>query len=164
MPSWSWLHGHILYLYMITQKLPISASVNLSFVEMAAEFLDDEIFRLHLWPIAEPMVVVFNPDAAVHVCQDLNLPKSEKNETMIRPITGGPTLLSIYGGAWRKWRSLFNPGFSTNALVKQLPRIVDSISSFCDLLHDHADKNLILLDQFTTRLTPETIMKISLLV
>jgi cytochrome P450 len=127
--------------------------------EISADFIDDEMYLLDLWPVAEPMLVVFNANAASHICQELNLPNSEKNETMIRPITGGPTLLSVNGHAWKTWRSLLNPGFSTNSMTQRLPQMVDWVSAFCDSLRARSGKAIIRLDEYTTRLTFEIITK-----
>ncbi|KAF2649458.1 cytochrome P450 [Lophiostoma macrostomum CBS 122681] len=162
MPAWNWVFGHILYFYKTTRQLPPYANVNLVMKEIATDFTDDEMYLLDLWPVAEPTLVVFNADAASHVCQELNLPKSGKNETMIRPITGGPTLLSVNGNAWKTWRSLLNPGFSTNTMTQRLPQMVDSVSRYCSSLREHAGKDIIQLDEHTTRLTFEIITKMVL--
>jgi len=162
MPAWSWLSGHILYLFSHTRKLPPAASVNLALYEMASEFRDEEMFLVDIWPLSEPMLVVFNPEAAHEVCQRRNLPKGKKNEDMIRPITGGLTLLSMNGDTWKFWRTLFNPGFSNGIIMEQVPQIVDLASSFCESLEEHVTGDIVVLDQLTTRLTFEIILKISL--
>lgn len=162
MPAWSWLSGHILFLMRITRRLPLDANVNLAFLQIAKQFSHDEMFLLDMWPVSEPMLIIFNPEAAVHVCQKVNLPKSAKNESMIRPITGGPALLSMNGDEWKKWRSLFSPGFSPAVMTEQLPRVIDAVDRFCDTLRERADKGIFCLDDLTVRLTFEVIMKVAL--
>lgn len=93
--------GHIVFLYKQTRALPLLASVNLAFHEMTSTFEDDEMFLIDIWPLSEPMLVVFNPEAAIQACQKLSLLKGGKNETMIRPITGGLTFLSMNGKMWK---------------------------------------------------------------
>jgi cytochrome P450 len=129
---------------------------------MAADFADDGMFLVDLWPVADPMLVVFTTEAAVKVCQKLNLPKVKKNETMVRPITGGLSLLSMNGEEWKTWRGLFNPGFSQSLIMDQVPQIVDSASRFCERLKNCAGKGVIRLDELTTELTFEVILKVSL--
>jgi cytochrome P450 len=162
MPAWSWSTGHLIYFYKHNRGLPPLASINLAFLDMASDFKDDEMFLLDIWPLSEPMLVIFNPEAAIQVCQKLNLPKGQKNETMIRPITGGITLLSMNGEHWKTWRTLLNPGFSTSVMMEQVPNIVDSVSSFCGRLKEHVNGGIVCLDHLTTQLTFEIILKVSL--
>ncbi|KAF2874255.1 hypothetical protein BDV95DRAFT_592361 [Massariosphaeria phaeospora] len=58
-------------------------SVTLMFLEMTSSFKNDEMFLLDPWPLAEPTLILFDPEAAAQVCQKLNLPKGRVNETMI---------------------------------------------------------------------------------
>lgn len=162
MPAWSWISGHLFYLYKHNRSLPPLASVNLAFFEMASSFKEEEMFLLDVWPLNEPMLVVFNPEAAIEVCQKLNLPKGRKNETMIRPITGGLTLLSMNGPEWKTWRTLFNSGFSTGVIAEQVPNIADHVSNFYERLNEQANRGIVYLDHLTTQLTFEIILKISL--
>ncbi|KAF2826115.1 cytochrome P450 [Ophiobolus disseminans] len=131
------------------------SSINLTLYEMASGFEDDEMFLVDIWPLSEPMLVVFNPEAAFEVCQRLNLSKGKKNEDMIRPINGGISLFSMNGEMWKKWRTLFNPGFRTGEMMEQVTEIVEHVCSFCTRLEEHADGGIVLLDHLTSRLTFE---------
>lgn len=162
MPAWSWLSGNLLHMFRHSGRLPTAASVNLAFYEMASEFREDEMFLVDIWPLSEPMLVVFNPEAAFQVCQKMNLPKGKKNEDMIQPITGGMTLLSMNGKPWKMWRTLFSPGFSSGVMTEQVPEIVDRVSMFCERLNEHNNNGIVCLDELTTQLTFEIIVKISL--
>lgn len=162
MPEWSWLSGHIFHFYAQSRKLPREANVDLTFNEIALEFQDDEMFLIDMWPLSEPMLTVFNPEAANEVCQKANLPKAKKNETMLLPITGGNNLLSMNGDLWKTWRTLFNPGFSSGAIMEQVPQIVKYVSAFCDALRKNAGGGLVFLDPLTTEMTFQVILKISL--
>lgn len=164
MPAWSWITGNLFYFIKHNKGLPPLASVNLAFLDMSAAFKDEEMFLIDIWPLSEPMLVIFNPEAAIQVCQKLNLPKGRKNETMIRPITGGMTLLSMNGADWKIWRNLFSPGFSTSVMADQVPTLVDFVLAFCEKLKTHAGKGIVCLDELTTQLTFEIILKISLYV
>ncbi|KAL1606205.1 hypothetical protein SLS60_003606 [Paraconiothyrium brasiliense] len=162
MPPWSWAVGHIGLLYAYTRSLPAFANVNLVFPEIAASFADTEMFLIDLWPVAETMLIVFNPEAAMQVAQKMNLPKATFNHVITAPITGGPSMLSMNGSQWKTWRSLFNPGFSSAMMVEQTPQIVDSVSVFCKKLVKMTEKGVFSLDNLTTRLTFDIIMKVTL--
>jgi cytochrome P450 len=47
-------------------------------------------------------------------------------------------MLTASGALWKKWRSIFNPGFSVQHLVGQVPMMVDSCQMFIELLDQHA--------------------------
>jgi cytochrome P450 len=165
MPPWNPFFGHILFLYQRVQRFPSLANVNLVFDDIGHDFASDEMFLLDLWPIADPTLIVFNPEAAIQICQKLDLPKTKTNETMINPITGGITLLSMNSAEWKLWRGFFNPGFAPGVMMDHVPQIVDCAERFCGKLRSAAEeKGIVFLDDFMSRSTFEVICKILLLV
>lgn len=66
------------------------------------------------------------------------------------------------GGEWKRWRSLLNPGFSAANLMQHVPFIVDCVEVFCGRLRENAGGGVVLLDDFTTKLTFDIIMKVAL--
>lgn len=162
MPKWNWLTGHINLIYAYTSKLPPLANVNLVFPQIAAEFADTEMFLIDLWPVAESMVVVCNPEAAVEVTQKLNLAKHPFNRIIAAPVTGGESILGMNGAQWKTWRALFNPGFSSAVIAEQTLHIVDLVQGFCENLEKETKKTTCFLDDLTSRLTFDVIMKVTL--
>ncbi|ORX89938.1 cytochrome P450 [Clohesyomyces aquaticus] len=164
MPAgWSWIFGHILLLRQITQsELPPYANVNNVFPKLAADFADQEMFLLDIWPVGHSMVIVFNPDTAFDISQKRNLPKVKNMDGMLRPITGGANLLSQNHEEWRIWRSLFNPGFSHGVISEHIPGIVDIVDVFCTSLKSSVGQGIVFLDDLTSRLTFDIIMKVVL--
>jgi cytochrome P450 len=160
MPPWSWLSGLVLHLYTHSRRLPADASIDLSFLDMASDFQDDEMFLI--WPLSEPMLTLFNPDAAFDVCQKLNLPKAQKNEDMLTPITGGNALLSMNDETWKFWRGLFNAGFSSGVITEQVPHIVGFVEDMCEQLERCVGGDFVCLDELTIEMTFKVILNISL--
>ncbi len=69
------------------------------------------------------------------------------------------------GPPWRKWRSIYNPGFSINNLAELVPDIVQETLVFCQILQDHAQKKEIFpMKPLTDNLTIDVIGKVVLCV
>lgn len=132
--------------------------------KMLQDFPDDEMFLLDLWPFFAPTIMCSNPEALLLVTQKYNWPKTPHMGKTLKPLVGGPSLLSQNGRDWKLWRSRFNSGFSERSLTDHVPFIVDRAQVFCDKLREKAGRELFSLDDFATRLTFEVVMKVSLLV
>jgi hypothetical protein len=118
MPArWSWITWHLLVFGKYSKRLPPLANVSPVSQELCREFTDTEIFLLDLWPSYPPIFMTFNPDLGVAISQTYNLPKPFMIFEAVKAIVGGPILLSMNASEWKKWRSLFNPGFSSASLM-----------------------------------------------
>ncbi|KAF2111948.1 cytochrome P450 [Lophiotrema nucula] len=162
MPPWSWTFGHLRTLQKYTDKLPPNANVVLANWDLMNDFPESEVLLLDTWPVYPPLLLVSSPEIATQISTKYNLPKMVMHSKMMKPITGGPNLLTMDGDEWKTWRSLFNPGFSTQAIMDQVPYIVDCVSTFCQKLKEKVDKDIVILDDLTSRLTFEIITKVTL--
>lgn len=154
--------GHMLVLLRYGRSFPPLVNVALVTQEMLRAFPDAEMFLLDLWPSYNPVILTCNPEAELLVSQKYNFPKPDNIEESVKPMVGGPSLLSMNGSEWKIWRSRFNPGFSAASLMEHVPYIVDRVQVFCDKLRTNAGRGIISLDDFATRLTFEVIMKVTL--
>lgn len=161
--GWSWFTGHPLTLQKYVNHLPPDANVNLAMQDLAREFADTETFLMDVSPFYPPLFMVYDPHTAIPISTKYNFPKTDMHLQFMKPITGGPNLLSMSFQTWKTWRSLFNPGFSSIAMMDSVPHIVNSVRVFCDKL-EVSGKGLILLDSLTTRLTMDVIIKVTLFV
>ncbi|KAI2874012.1 hypothetical protein CBS76997_239 [Aspergillus niger] len=162
-PGWNWLTGHMFVLSGYLNRLPPDANVILATQELAWEYTDTEIFLLDVWPMSPAQYIVFYPEAASQVTTKFNLPKTVIHDRFMRPITGGPSMISVGNAEWKPWRSIFNPGFSAGSMQDLLPEVIKSVSVFCDKLREKADSGeMFALDDLTTRLTMDVILKVTL--
>ncbi|OJJ75754.1 hypothetical protein ASPBRDRAFT_118283 [Aspergillus brasiliensis CBS 101740] len=162
-PGWSWLTGHMLILSDYVNRLPADANVVLATQELASEYTDTEIFLLDVWPMSPAQYIVFYPEAASQATTKLNLPKTVIQPRFMQPITGGPSMISMGNAEWKAWRSIFNPGFSAGSMQDLLPEVIKSVGVFCDKLHEKARAGqMFALDDLTTRLTMDVILKVTL--
>lgn len=70
--------------------------------------------------------------------------------------------MSMNGDEWKTWRGLFNPGFSATSMTENVLHIVDYVLIFSELLKKKAGKGIFCLDDLTTRLTMDIIIKVTL--
>ncbi|CAI6078352.1 unnamed protein product [Clonostachys chloroleuca] len=159
---WSWIFGHLLVLQKCVDGIPPDAAVAFAMRNLSKEFADTELFLMDVWPVYPALYMCFGPEAIHEICVKYNLPKTEQADKFMHPVAGGPSLLSMNGGQWKYWRSLFNPGFSSGAMLDNVPHIVDSVLVFRQKLFDMVGKGFFSLDELTTRLTMEIILKVSL--
>ncbi|KAL4808550.1 cytochrome P450 [Aspergillus unguis] len=160
--DWSWITGHLLSLQKYVNRLPSDANILLAVHELTKDYADTEVFLVDTWPASPAMYMIYDPDTAVQVSIKYNLPKPASFQNQLKPITGGPSMVSINDAEWKKWRSIFNPGFSTGNMLDHVSAVVDSVQVFCDVLRERAGEGILKLDDLTTRLTMEVILRVTL--
>ncbi|KAL4868776.1 hypothetical protein BDV12DRAFT_185662 [Aspergillus spectabilis] len=160
---WNWLTGHLLVLQKYVDRLPPNANVSLATQELAREYVDTETFLMDVWPVYPPMYMTYSPEVAVQVSTKCNLPKADNALSLMHPITGGPNLLAINDSEWKKWRSIFNPGFSVGGgMMDHVPAVVDTVQVFSDILREKVGSGGFQLDDLTTRMTMDVILQVTL--
>ncbi|KAI0440501.1 putative cytochrome P450 [Xylaria telfairii] len=160
--EWSWVTGHLLVLQKYVDKIPPDAAVAFAMRDLAQEYADTEIFLMDFWPVYPALFTLFGPETITEVCNKHNLPKTSVAASSMKPVAGGPNLISMNGDEWKYWRSLFNPGFSTGAMLNNVPHVVDSALVFREKLIEKIGKGMFSLDELTTKLTMEVILKVTL--
>ncbi|KAK7738318.1 hypothetical protein SLS53_006126 [Cytospora paraplurivora] len=158
----AWITGHLLVLQKYVDGIPADAAVAFAMRDLCEEFADTELFLMDFWPVYPPLFTVFGPEPINQICNKYNLPKTAVASRFMQPVTGGPNLITMNGDEWKYWRSLFNPGFSTGAMLNNVPHIVDSVLVFRKKLIRMIGKGMFSLDELTTKLTMEIILKVTL--
>lgn len=79
-------------------------------------------------------------DAARQVVE-ADLLKHPLTVETLEPFAGKINMLTASGPLWKKWRNVFNPGFSVQHLVGQVPMMVDYCQKFVRLLDEHASSD-----------------------
>ncbi|KAK8859210.1 hypothetical protein PGQ11_009944 [Apiospora arundinis] len=160
--EWSWITGHLLVLQKYVSQIPPDASVQFAMRDLCQEFGDTEVFLMDFWPVYPALFTVFGPEPVNQICNKYNLPKTAVATRFMHPVAGGPNLQGMNGGEWKYWRSLFNPGFSTGAMLNSVPHVVDSMLVFREKLIERIGKGMFPLDEMTSKLTEEIILKLTL--
>ncbi|KAL1848728.1 hypothetical protein Daus18300_013518 [Diaporthe australafricana] len=161
--GWNWITGHLLVLQKYVDRIPPDAAVAFAMRDLCQEeFADTELFLMDFWPVYPPLFTLFGPEPISQICNKYNLPKNAVLSKFMEPVTGGPDLLTMNGEEWKDWRSLFNPGFSTGAMLNNVPHIVDSVLVFRKKLIQMTGRGIFPLDKLATKLTTEIILKVTL--
>ncbi len=92
------------------------------------------VMYLDVWPIGEPMLAVFHPDMMAQSCQDTVLPKHPLMRQEFYPLTQMNDLVNQTGQVWKRWRGIFNPGFSNKNILSLMPSFLEEIDVFVDWL------------------------------
>ena len=72
---------------------------------------------MDMWPAADPILYVFDPDVAQQVTVDFVARKHRGIADFLIHIAGPGDLVSSDGPHWKKWRSIMNPGFAASHLM-----------------------------------------------
>ncbi|KAF1962666.1 cytochrome P450 [Byssothecium circinans] len=160
--GWSWIFGHLLVLDKKLKKLPSDANVFLAMGDMVDEHSDTAYYLMDLWPMFQPVLMTFSPELAAQVSNKHDLPKPHDQQDSFKPVTGGPSLITMNDAQWKIWRSLFNTGFSASHMLTLVPSLVDSVDVFCEQLQKHIGGGIFSLDDMAARLTMDIITKTTL--
>ncbi|KAI0862078.1 vera protein [Xylaria cubensis] len=125
------------------------------------------VVYLDIWPVENPLAVVFDPIAASNFAQTPSLPKSPLTKGFLDPLTSGLDIVTNEGQEWKTWRSRFNPGFSQRNLIAMLPELLEEVSIFVSELENSAGSggkwgSLLRLEEKTTNLTFDIICRAAL--
>lgn len=164
MPPHHPVFGHLQIVGGIMSKLPsdvhgqvLPRQIELMFPELGP------IFYVDTWPFGPPILAVASLDGARQITQVHSLPKFHALRDFMRPATGGNDLVTMEGEEWKKWRSIFNPGFSSGHVLALIPEMLKDMSIFCEILRELAEKqDIFLMDPLTARLSLDIIGRVTL--
>lgn len=118
---------------------------------------------MDVWPFSEPILYVFDPALSQQVTQDHSYPKYRGLIPFMIHLAGPGDMVSSNGAHWKKWRTIFNPGFAASHLMTLVPLITDECQIFIRKLAGHAQTNEVFrLEEDATRLTVDIIGKVAL--
>ena len=166
MPPYNIFFGHLLAVKAAVSKLPSDARGN--YIPRQVRAMTPSlgpIFYLDLWPFGPQTLVVTSPNGLYQMTQEHSLPKFPALRKFLRPMTGEYDLVTMEGDMWKKWRSIFNPGFSPKHLLSFVSAILEETTIFCGILREHEEKGDITpLKKLTDNLTMDVIGRVVLLV
>lgn len=118
---------------------------------------------LDAWPFTDPLCFITHPDVANQATQSPSLPKHREVKRFMNPIIGEKNMVVLEGNEWKKWRSVFNPGFAASHLMSLVPEMVEHCLVFRDVLARHGDEDdMFSLEAEATKLTFDVIGKVAL--
>ncbi|KAJ4002743.1 hypothetical protein NW752_009395 [Fusarium irregulare] len=122
------------------------------------EIAERGVCYIDLWPISWPMMATFHPDIAAQFTQETSRPKHEIIRGQFRPLTGLKDLVLAEGLFWKRWRAIFNPGFSTQNISALVPELIEEASIWKKHLEQVAnDDRVVLLEDSVMKATCDVI-------
>ena len=164
MPPHHPILGHLLIVGKIMSRLPgdVHGHVLPRQIKMAFPGLGP-LFYIDTWPFGPPMLVATSPDSANQITIIHSLPKFAALREYMKPMTGGMDLTTLEGRAWKTWRNIFQPGFSSSHLMTKVPQMVQDTLTFCEILRACAARGEILqMDPLTVNLNLDIIGRLAL--
>ena len=159
MPPYHPIFGHILFCAKLMSKLPSDAH-DQYLVDQIRRALPDlgPCFYVDTYPFGPPLLLLSTPSTLYQFTQEHPLPKYHMVKKFLYPLTDGLDIVTMEGQMWKTWRGIYNPGFSLNHLMSQIPSIVDETRILCELLRGHVQKNDIFkLKHLTDNITMDVI-------
>ena len=115
--------------------------------------------------MAPSMLVLASPDTLYQVTQEHSLPKFPTLQKFLKPLTDGLDIVTMEGQVWKKWRKVFNPGFSAAHLMTLVPLIVKETETFAAILQGHERRgDMVRMKDLTDNLTMDVIGRVVLYV
>lgn len=162
MPPHNWLLGHILLSANILRDMPPFAHG----VYMGDRIRQmyphlDSAFYLDTWPFAPLILVVLSPDMMYQLTQANQIPKDKGLRHFLKPLTGEEDLVTLEGAAWKRWRAIFNPGFSANHIMTLIPGMIEEVKIFKNIMEKHAmSREIFYLEEASLSLTIDIIGRV----
>lgn len=167
MPEAHPVFGHLLFMKRAAAALPADTIVHNVVWKIAREHFPGGAYYLHLWPFSQRLLIVADANMASQV-ESLGLGKGDNLVRPIEAITGGPSLLTMEGATWKRWRRLFSTGFSAGYLASLAPIIADEVATFRDLLIKKCQEapggrsEVFQMEEMTVRMTFDVIGRVVL--
>ncbi len=164
MPPYNALFGHLLEVRSILSNIPSDAHPLYLPDQLRRKYPDmGRVFYLDMWPFSTPILFAESPSAAYQLIQGHQLPKADPILRFMYPLTKNNDLVTMEGQPWKDWRAVFNPGFSANNLIKFVPRVLEAVSIYSDILDEHAlAKDMFHLERVTICMTMDIIGLVTL--
>lgn len=166
MPPYNPLFGHLLVTHDVLSKIPSDAHPLYLPDQLRRQYPDmGPVFYVDLWPFSNPILFANSPAAAYQLMQEQPHPKADPVRKFMYPLTKNNDLVTMEGQLWKDWRSVFSPGFSANHLITLVPRILQAVSTYCEVLGEHAQmKDMFYLERATINMTMDVIGIVTLYV
>ena len=164
MPPLHPIFGHVLIMARVMSKLPKDAHPHYLIDQLRRAYPElGPIFYFDAWPFTTLMLVVASPDTLAQISTERTLPKFPAIRDFLYPLSSGHDLVSMDGAEWKRWRRIFNPGFSAKHLMTLVPEIVKETATFCQLLQKHVEaQDMFTMKSLTDNLALDVIGKVVL--
>ena len=163
MPPYSFFWGHLRVFGELLTELPPNIHPHTFVHYLQKKYNLPDVFYLDTWPVGQQICAIVDPETAQQPTVQRSLPKHETLDGAIHPITGYNSIVTLEGQEHKRWRSIFNPGFSTAHLISLVPGIVEDCELFASILAKNIEtKDIFQLEEVATKVTIDVIGRVVL--
>ncbi|KAM0328621.1 hypothetical protein ACHAQA_005032 [Verticillium albo-atrum] len=133
LPNHSFLFGDLITLGKVLANYPSDIAGHTVFQALVwayPEVTSPGLIYIDFWPISWPSLIVFNPSLNAQFTQETSLPKHEILQYEFQCFSQCKDLVTTDGPYWKKWRSIYNSGFSAQNIQKLVPEFVEEAQIF----------------------------------
>ena len=162
-PPHSLIFGNLEALGDMVQKLPRGIHPHRTLHYIREKYDLPPVFYIDSFPFGWNICAIFDAEVAQQVVIEDPLPKHESIKKILWPIAGFNSLVATDGAEHRRWRNIFNPGFSTAHLMTLVDGIVDDTLVLLHVLGKYADAGeMFYLEHAMTKVTVDIIGRVVL--
>lgn len=133
-PPHSLLWGHLKVMGEVSSTLPPNLHPQASITAIAQKYNLKGIFYLDLWPVADSMVVLTDPDLMNKVTVVKSLAVHPLSEAFLSQIVGRNVIATSNGAVWKKTHNAMAPAFSWSHIRNLSGVVVEECMIFRDTL------------------------------
>ncbi|KAH7129285.1 cytochrome P450 [Dactylonectria macrodidyma] len=137
-PPHSFVLGHLKVLGEVASTMPPNMHPQAIYTEIARKYNLDGIFYLDLWPVADPQVVLTDPNLLDQVSIFKPLPIHPMAEDFMARIIGPNVIATANGALWKKLHNSISPAFSWSNIRGLTATIVEECTLFRRALDEYA--------------------------
>lgn len=162
-PPHSYLFGSLISVGKVAAKLPSNAAPQCLMQAVKERYGLGDYFYVDVWPLAEPLLIMSNTDMLDQIAVKGTTLKHPAVVEFVEHFGGPGNLVTSEGQEWKKWRSVFNPGFASAYMMTMVGTILEEAEIFCGLMEENAKNDVLFrLEPVVTRLTVNVIGKVVL--
>ena len=114
--------------------LPKACHVQAAITTMSQKYNLPGLYYLDLWPIAPSMVIVTDPDVAMHLTVTRNHEKHVEESYAIDPMIGKGNIVTTEGARWKKLHKMLAPAFAIMHVTNLRPMVAENVMEFRGIL------------------------------
>ncbi|TDZ60852.1 putative sterigmatocystin biosynthesis P450 monooxygenase stcS [Colletotrichum trifolii] len=137
-PGHSFLWGHLGIMAEMAALMPPHCHPQYYLTEIIHRYNMPGVWYLDLWPIADPQLIVTDPNAAAQLLVVSPSPKHRAVEEFVRPVVGSGSIIAVNGEAWKFAHRLLGSGFSPSYVKPMLGMVADCVVEFNGRLREFA--------------------------
>ncbi|KAF2009808.1 cytochrome P450 3A30 [Aaosphaeria arxii CBS 175.79] len=138
-PPHDFLWGHAKLMGDMLALMPGQCHPQVAITSMAQKYNLPGLFYLDMWPFSHGMIIVQDPDLALHMTAIKNHPKHSVEKTFIDPIVGAGNIVTAEGPYWKHLHTAFAPAFSISRVRGMVGMIGEEVMIFRSILQQKAE-------------------------